>query len=230
VKDQSGPSKLCSPSECQLLIFDLDGTLIDSFVDIRRSLMVSFEAISIAWREELMELVYKGVSLDQFYENALGEKCNENPARFATMLAVYREDYSANSKNSPYPYAEELLRDLRKERPGMSLGIATTKPTSMAKFVLEDCQLASYFDVICGTDNEPHKPNPALLYKVCDNASTPVSRAMMVGDTDRDIGAAQSAPMTSVGICHGGFSREGLLSLAPEHIVEDLQELHKLFV
>lgn len=192
--------------------------------------MVGFEAVDLPWHEELMGLVYKGVGLQVFYEKATGLPIEETPERFAAMVQSYRKDYSDNSENTPYPYAEELLRELRSKRPEMCLAIATTKPTTMAKLVLGHCKLDTFFDQICGTDDLPHKPNPALLHKVCeDNAKTP-AQAIMVGDTDRDIGAAHAAPMTSIGICHGGFSRDQMQILNPTHLVNDLQDLHSLLL
>ncbi|MBL4635419.1 MAG: HAD family hydrolase [Kofleriaceae bacterium] len=220
----------CTPGECELIIFDLDGTLINSFSDIRRSILVGFDAVSLPWREEFMELVFKGVGLQRFYEESQGESIDLQPERFSAMVKAYREDYSSESENCPYPHAEELLRDLRRLRPDTRLAIATTKPSVMAKHVLKSCKLDTYFDTICGTDDLPHKPNPALLHKVCsDNDKTP-AKAIMVGDTDKDIGAAHAAPMTSVGICHGGYSRGDMSALNPSHLVDDLRDLHALLL
>lgn len=192
--------------------------------------MVGFEAIDLPWHEGLMELVFKGVGLQVFYEKALGRPMEESPDRFAAMVQSYRKDYSDNSENTPYPHAADLLRDLRLQRPDMRIAIATTKPTTMAKLVLRHCGLDTYFDQICGTDSLPHKPNPALLHKVCDDNGKTPAQAIMVGDTDKDIGAAHAAPMTSIGICHGGFSRDQLQTLNPSYLVNDLQDLRSLLL
>ncbi len=223
-------ASLSHPQDCKLLIFDLDGTLINSFADIERSLWVAFAAIDLPWLPAYAPLIKQGVSLDVFYEKALEEPATASPERFAVFVQAYRNDYNQNSENNPYEFAHSLLEELRHARPTMRLAIATTKPTKMARWVLEDCGLAPYFDVISGTDDMPHKPDPTLLHHVCALASQEVHHAMMVGDTDRDMGAAQAAPMTSIAICHGGWSRTQLETLNPSFLVDDLRGLHELLI
>lgn len=216
------------PGRCKLLIFDLDGTLIDSFADIRQSLQAAFATLGVELGESVLSLVHRGVGLEVFYEEATGSPVTADPARFEGVVAAYRSHYADNSANRPFEHAEELLLELRAKRPEMRLAVATAKRTVMATRVLAHCELARFFDVVRGTDELPHKPDPALLHEVCRLAGRPVSDAVMVGDTDKDVQAAQAAGVTSVGIAHGGLGRAALESLGPDHVVDDLDDLRRL--
>jgi phosphoglycolate phosphatase len=219
-----------TPGACKLLIFDLDGTLIDSFADIRRSLVAAFERIGVRLDDEVMSLVHKGVGLEIFYEAAVGAASSDaaHRERFELVVAEYRRDYAERSESRPFPHARELLGELRRQRPQLQLALATAKRSDMAEGVLERSGLRPFFDVVRGTDELPHKPDPALLHEVCRRAGVATGDAVMVGDTDRDVRAAQAAPMTSVAIAHGGWTRPELAALSPCYLVDDLHALRAL--
>lgn len=219
-----------TPDACELLIFDLDGTLIDSFADIRQSLLAAFAEIDVALDEEVLVLVRKGVGLELFYERAIGAPANApgHEAAFEEVVRRYRQDYAENSESRPFPAARELLSELRERRPELRLALATAKRSDMAEGVLRRSGLREFFDVVRGTDELPHKPDPALLLEVCRLAQIGPARAMMVGDTDRDILAAQAAPMSSIAIGHGGWALGELAELSPCYLVEDLRALRAL--
>lgn len=212
------------------MIFDLDGTLIDSFADIRQSLVAAFHKIDVELNESVLALITRGVGLEVFYDQALGlsHKDPDHAKSFQCMVETYRNHYAEHSANRPFEHAKELLEELNTRLPDITLAVATAKRSNMAEHVLQDAGLRDFFQVARGTDDLPHKPDPALLLEVSRLANVPPEHAAMVGDTDRDVCAAQAAKMTSIGIAHGGWCRSELETLSPCYVVDDLADLRRL--
>lgn len=215
-----------------LILFDLDGTLVDSFEDIIAGIRVACAAIGVEPVPDLCRLATRGIPLEDFYLAALGvaHDAPAEAARFAAFVDAYRACYLPGCVNTtrPYPGIPEVLEHLRALTPRPLVGVATTKRTETAERVLEGSGLAGLVDVVAGSDGMAHKPDPAVLRRVAELAGVDLRRAVMVGDTDRDVGAARAAGCVVAGVTWGGFSEDEMRALAPDWLVRAPGELIKI--
>lgn len=212
-----------------LILFDLDGTLVDSLSDIRDAARVACETFGLEASPELLALATRGAPLEDFYLLAFGaaHDAKDQNERFARFVDAYRDYYLPRclTRTVAYPGVKDTLGKLRGLTHKPAIGVATTKRTDTARKVLGGTGLADLVDFVSGSDGLPHKPNPAVLAKVAHDAGVELCRAVMVGDTDRDILAARAARCTSVGVTYGGFSADEIAALGPDHIIDSLPEL-----
>jgi HAD superfamily hydrolase (TIGR01509 family) len=203
-----------------LVIFDLDGTLVDSFEDMRAALAAAFAAADIAADESMLGLARRGMPLEDIYEATSGRTPRGDG--FDTFVRVYRETYlpSCTATTRPFPGVVDMLAALRAVPWRPKLGLATTKRTETAVRVLAGTGLSAFFDVVSGSDGIAHKPDPAVLNKVAAEAGVAVERAVMVGDTDRDVGAAHAARAKCIAVTWGGFPRAELERLRPDWLAD----------
>jgi len=215
----------------QLVIFDLDGTLVDSFADIERSIVCALTAIDVEPTPALLTLCRKGVSLEYSFGVATGCEPSEpaSRARLRTFVDTYRDNYFADEfASTAYASVPATLAWLRDTHSHIRLAVATTKRTDMARVVVDRCGLSGLFDLVQGSDGLPKKPDPALLRVVAGELDVPMQAAMMLGDTDKDVLAAKAAGCTAVAVSYGGWTRDEMLTLDPDHLLDDLAELRAL--
>lgn len=175
------------------IIFDLDGTLVDSKNQIRTALnqarrRFNFSELSSQRIEELI-----GLPIDHFLEDLeiSDEETNQLIVEFRTILQLI-----INDGNPLFPGVIEFVSYHRSN--GHSIGIATSKPTFLAESVISNSELNGLIDVIQGTDGFPAKPDPTSILKAMNRLDT--DRAIMIGDRVEDIRAANAAGIVSVGI------------------------------
>jgi phosphoglycolate phosphatase len=217
-----------------LVVFDLDGTLVDSFKDIEAGVRHACAVAEVPPEESLLAMCRRGAPLEDFYAHGVG-RAHDAPgeeARFASFVAAYRAHYLPGcvTTTTPYPGVVDGLRAIKHARSGVILAVATTKRTDTARRVLEGTGLAPLIDLCFGSDGLPPKPNPAVIRRVAESARVEVTRAIMIGDTDRDVRAAQAAPCAAVGVTWGGFAREELAPLAPDYLAATFAEVVAIVV
>lgn len=193
-------------SERYLAIFDLDGTLVDSVAQIGSVLNATRQQLGYPilpqsfYRESLglpLDFLIADLVLNQLDKNQLVETFREN-LRIEISLG----------NNPLFPGVKEVL-DYLVER-GISIAIATSKPTPIALAVVKHSELAAYPIKIQGTDNFPAKPAPDVIRKVLQSFLN--IEALMVGDRIEDILAARAAGINSIGIAASAHSQTDLKS------------------
>jgi phosphoglycolate phosphatase len=205
-----------------LLIFDLDGTLIDSLADIRAGVIAALEAIGLPAADDTLALCRRGVGLERFYAHATAGRAPDGD-ELRRFVGAYRASYQP--RGAPFPGVRDTLAELRRRLPGVPFAVATTKRTDMARRVLAGCELAGAFELIRGSDDLPHKPDPAILRDVAARCAAALDRAIVVGDTDRDVLAARAAGCASVAVTYGGWTRAELSEVAPDHMIDRFDQL-----
>jgi phosphoglycolate phosphatase len=207
----------------RLILLDLDGTLVDSFADIRHGIEIALGSIDVAPTDELMDLCRLGVGLEVFYERALGR----DPYAPAEQphLDRFVNSYRAAYAESPHPTlayegVADTLAALRERHPGVALAVATAKRTDMARAVVDDCGLGDLVDGVFGSEGLPHKPDPAVLQRAAAGVRRELAGAVMIGDTDRDVIAARNAGCLACAVTYGGWTRAELAALAPDHLFD----------
>lgn len=215
-----------------LLIVDLDGTLVDSFDDIAAGLRVAVESLGAAMTPELAAMSRRGIPLEGYYRAATARDpgAASERQRFAAFVATYRQHHADDQASNrattrPYPGVAKTLATLRQRRPGLRIAVGTSKRTDMARDVVTRAGLDDFLDLVQGSDHVAKKPDPALLRLIAETMDIPLARAAMVGDTAADIGAAHAAGCPAIAVTYGGQPRHELEAHQPTHLIDAFSEI-----
>lgn len=181
----------------RVVLFDLDGTLIDTAPDMARALndVLIEDGGSALPYEAIRPHVSKGANglLDLAY-GASRAPAERDPLR-QRFLERYRADLATESRL--FPGMETLLADL--ESAAMRWGVVTNKPGWLAEPLLATLELdARCACLVCGDTLDRRKPDPAPLYFACERLGVSTAEAMYVGDDERDIAAGRAAAMRTI--------------------------------
>lgn len=204
-------------SSARAAIFDLDGTLVDSAADITASknAVLAERGLPLVGVEDVRPWI--GLPPADFFDHlGLGGDASEAVADFRAHLAVYVGTHSVVYEGVP-----EALEALGAA--GWRLGVATNKPTHLARIALDRAGLLGYFPAVHGPDDRPGKPDPALIQECM--ASLGCTDGMMVGDTIVDIQAARAAGVTAVLVTHGVAPGSDLIAAGPDLVVTSFPDL-----
>ena len=186
-----------------LIIFDLDGTLVDSVNQIIQSVNSSRADFGYEQRspDEIFNLI--GLPPAHFFSDLLLQ-----PAEVDKLVMLFRQilDGVEFSYLNVYPGVLELLRFL--EGNNFSLAVATNKPTQNAKRLLEKVGLLQYFTLVQGSDQMLPKPSPEIINKVLNDLNP--FFAVMIGDRTEDIESAKSAGIKAIGVSQTAHNEEDL--------------------
>jgi phosphoglycolate phosphatase len=199
------------------VVFDLDGTLVDSLADIIGSFQYGFARFGLTAPDEAQVRALVGQPLEAMYAAFA-------PADLIPELcAEYRVHYAQNfvTRSRPYPGVPELLATLRGR--GYALAVATTKRTPMARSFVEALGLGALLDHVQGTDGFPHKPAPDVIHRALSALGT--RGVWMVGDTVTDIQAGRAAGLKTYAVTWGTHSAEQLRAAEPDELRPDLDAL-----
>lgn len=211
-------------AEIQFLIFDLDGTLVDSEVDLAESVNA---ARAGAGHDPLPVSViasYVGQGVNVLMQRALGEGAPEAEVEeaVARFLCYYRDHMLDHTV--PYPGVREALDALR----GRTLAVLTNKPVRFSEHLLAGLGLAELFVAIYGGNSFPQKkPDPVGVFKLLEETGAPPRSTMIVGDSDTDILTGQNAGVWTCGVTYG-LGSPTLESVQPDLLLDDLRELPRL--
>ena len=209
------------------IVFDLDGTLIDSAPDLRSALnvMLRQEGRRGLLLEEVTRIVGDGVGV--LVERALGlTGAMPSPEDTVRLTARYVAIYEgmAADQTRPYPGVPETLAQLRSA--GFKLGICTNKPERATRAILSDLDLDRYFAAVAGGDTVPgiRKPDPRHLRAVVAGLGAMPEMAIMVGDSVNDVKSARAAGMPVI-VRAGGYGPVPAVELGADVVIEHFAEL-----
>jgi phosphoglycolate phosphatase len=208
----------------KLLVFDLDGTLVDTLGDLGNSVnyaLVQFGAPALP-RSIIKENIGDGAR--RLVERSLqaakqGETSSQ--AEIDVVLSLFLEHYHLNCIVESHCYAgiPTVFKGLEKYRKA----VLTNKPLKPASRILEALGLSPYFEWIVGGDNVfGTKPNPAALQNLIVSADAKPEQTVMIGDGIQDLQVARLAGTHFLGFLNGLGSRQSLLAEQPEAILEDM--------
>lgn len=210
------------------VVFDLDGTLIDSAPDIAHALNRATEKRGIEpfSLDQVKEMIGGGVP--QLVSRALfarGLGADGLMPLVEDFIGFYRETLTTNTRI--YEGGRELLEQLRSG--GRRLGICTNKNHQLTVEILEQLDLTKYFSSVAGErQGWPRKPDPAPLLEVIAELGASRRDALMVGDSGADVTCARAAKMPVV-VVDFGYSRVEPEALGADAVISRLSELPHVF-
>lgn len=202
------------------LIFDLDGTLVDSFAGIHDALAHTMRHFQIEPHDLATTTRMVGHGLEILLERALG------PMHVAAAVPIYRARYAEviDHTTQALPGADALVRAAAAQ--GLALALASNKPSYFSHRILKKLQWESLFCEVLGPDlvSSP-KPDPAMLLEAVRRLGFAKEEVLYVGDMTVDLDTARAALVPHVLIASGSMSREVLLAAGAPSVFDDLTQL-----
>jgi pyrophosphatase PpaX len=203
------------------LLFDLDGTLLDSIELILSSARYAFAKRGREYPSD--EVWATGIGIPLF---TMFRRYAHDDADCAEFISVYREHQFANHDRlvRSYDQAVETVRELHER--GHEMAIVTSKTEYLALRGLVHVGLARYFDTIVGTEaSTRHKPDPEPVQIALQRLACPPERAIFIGDSIFDLQAGNAAGVASVAAVWGASNRSELETGKPTHWLERISDL-----
>ena len=207
----------------ELLIFDLDGTLIDSKLDLANSVNAARAHLGLDPLNLAVISTCVGFGAPVLIRRALsGEATEPEIARALEFFLDYYHDHALDSTRF-YPGVRESLERLHGG--GKRLAILTNKPVAISRAVLEGLEAVQLFFRVYGGDSfAAKKPDPAGIEKLMNEAAVGRNATMMVGDTVVDVETARNAGVRACGV-RFGFAPEPFDSAQPDLLVDRMEDL-----
>lgn len=209
-------------STYKLIIFDWDGTVMDSVPRIVSSLQSTARAAGLAVPATSAIHDIIGLSLPIALEQLFDcRDANEQES----LITLYRDFYVVKD-TTPSPLfsgAETVFSDL--QAMGLTLAVATGKARPGLERAWQETSTGHYFAASRCAKEVPSKPHPAMLEEILLETSTPAEQALMVGDSIHDLNMAQNAGIHSVGVTYGVHPAARLQSAGPRHLIDDIRHL-----
>lgn len=209
-----------------IVLFDMDGTLMDSAEGITNSVTYALNKMGIQVEDKKELLPFIGPPLVDSFKKYYG--FTEDEADQAVVY--YREYFGAGGllENQVYEGIHKLLEHLKNQ--GKALIVATSKPENYTNIILDHFDLSKYFDVICGASLDASRRTKIAVIKYALESAgiTDTSNAVMIGDRNFDIFGGQEVNMDTIGVLYGYGSLEELTEAGATHIAETVEDLYKL--
>jgi HAD superfamily hydrolase (TIGR01509 family) len=211
----------------QALLFDLDGTLVDSHHEICVALECALLDLGVALPFATVRRMVDGSPLEVVWERVLAERAVD--AVYEHFAQGYRQHYLRDiGHNTPvFPGVVETLNSLRLALPALKFAVVSNKSAQSVQPLLQRLDIHSHFafTVGCGGTNIPPKPAPELLLHAARELGCEPARCAMIGDTAFDIEAGKRANMTTIAISHGMASAHELAHAGADHMIHTFAEL-----
>jgi len=208
----------------QLLIFDWDGTLMDSEARIVACAQAAAQDISIEVPTDASVRNIIGLGLKEAFDVLFPEHDEKTMARFVEQ---YRHHFLHVDETPSALFAGvQHMLDCLQEMDFL-LAIATGKGRPGLNLVLEETQLGSYFQATRTADETFSKPNPEMLYQILNELGIEAQNALMIGDTEYDLQMASNARMPSLAVSYGVHEVERLKRHNPVACVDDIEQMKR---
>ncbi len=209
----------------ELIIFDLDGTLLDTIADLAQSTNHALSALGYPTHDEASYRFMVGNGINKLFERALpeGEKTGENVLKMRALFVPYYDCHNAD-RSRPYPGMTELLEQLQSQH--MLLAVASNKYHAATMKLV-----AHYFPQICFAavygqrEGVTPKPDPAIVAGILRDTGVQPGNALYVGDSAIDMQTALNARVAACGVTWGFRPRSELEQLNPAYIVDRASDI-----
>lgn len=205
------------------VVFDLDGTLVDSYPAIHESLNHTLQAMGLPPLEidSVKQMVGRG--LENLMQQAVG------PERWQEAVPLFRKSYDETHLRGTFllPDVYSTLQELHLHR--VKLAVASNKPAEYTKNILRHLRVDRFIQACAGPrDGIPPKPDPAMMQSLLSLLEVSADRTLYVGDMTLDVQTARNAGVRVALIPTGGQSFEDLLQAHPDYLLHHFSELPAL--
>ncbi len=208
-----------------LIIFDLDGTLIDSKKDIATAVNLTLTDMGVEPLNPQVIYGYVGEGVRQLLKKSVGV---ENRSRCDEALKIFRQHYLDHLLDTTrfHPGIDDVLAHFSNK----PKAIVTNKQTAYTMAILEGLRVVDQFEMVIGSEGTQElKPHPAMILKAVEGFKVDRSKAVMIGDSILDIQAAQAAGIKSCAVGYGMGVRKRLEESRPDFFCEHPEDLKQLF-
>ena len=208
----------------KLLIYDLDGTLIDSRADIANSVNWALQELGFKAlpKEQVSSFVGSGVR--RLMEQVLEKAAPPGNDALERAITLYRKRYAEHllDETKLYLSVPEVLEHFKARKQA----VITNKPEGFSKEILKGLGVDSYFFRLIGGDQEfPKKPDPAPVLEVISHARVRPEETVFIGDSDIDIETGKNAKIQTIAVTYGFGALSEIKHAKPDFIFHDLREL-----
>jgi phosphoglycolate phosphatase len=211
----------------RLIIFDIDGTLLDSKAIILASHAAAFGKHDLAVPSEAAIMALVGLSQRETFLALAGEHGPIDGLIGAYQEAVWAFRAAGQHAETLFPGAAELIADLAK-RDDIRLALATGKGRRGTNLIIEQYDWQGVFGSSHTSDENPSKPDPTMLLRAMEIAGVLASDSVMIGDSPFDMQMAVKAGVKPIGVAWGHQPRDTLLANGAVAVAEDFAELARL--
>lgn len=205
-----------------LIVFDWDGTLMDSTATIVKCIQASARDLGLDVPSHDAASHVIGLGLQEAMEKALP---GLDPKYYPRIVERYRYHYlSQDQELVLFDGVREMLTDLAEK--GYFLAVATGKSRVGLNRALQAMDLASFFDATRCADETFSKPHPAMLHELTRELGQNMERTVMIGDTTHDLQMAVNAGAAGIGVLYGAHPHAQLQSLNPLFVADSTPNLH----
>ncbi len=204
----------------KLVIFDLDGTLLDTIGDLAAACDYMLKRLNLPAHTKDEYRMFVGNGITRLVERSLPESLRD-PGYVANAREIFREYYQAHIdlETLPYPGIPELLDELANR--GVKVAVASNKYDAGTKKLISSFFSSVHFSAVFGQrEGIPPKPDPQVVWDILEIAGTAASEVLYVGDSGVDVTTARNAGIESIGVTWGFRSREELEESGASHIVD----------
>ena len=218
---------IANVAQREVLLFDLDGTLVDSATDLHRAMNMSLNALQLPTVTEKQVRVWVGKGTALFCQSTLQHLTGKvDPAQQQQLLETFLKIYNADPcvETQSFDGILEFLEWGLAQKKTMIC--VTNKPEAPARAIVDHLGMTHYFaDVIGGDRFDERKPHPRQLLHCVEQYAQSKDQVLMIGDSSNDVEAARRAGIDCVVVSYGYNHGENILDCQPQQVVDNLCEL-----
>ncbi len=206
----------------RLIIFDLDGTIVDSSIDITNAINYAIKPLGMkpVQPSDTIKIVGEGITrlIEKLLPEELSEDRAETTKRFIDYYSAHLLDFTR-----AYPHVEEVLKALNDYK----RAVISNKREGLSISILDGLGLLRYFDLILGSDSAgAKKPSPIPVQRVMDCLGARAEETIIVGDSNLDIEAGKAAHIRTIAVTYGYRPRDVLMDA--DFMIDDMVDLIKV--
>lgn len=214
----------------KLVIFDLDGTLLNTIADLAHSTNYALNKLGYPTHEIKKYNFMVGNGIDKLFERALPEreKSKENVLRVRKEFVPYYDIHNADDSR-PYPGIPEVLAYLQSS--GIQIAVASNKYQSATQKLIDHYFPEIHFTAVFGQrEGIKVKPDPTVVFDILETAKVTKNDVLYVGDSGVDMQTAANAGVTACGVTWGFRPRAELEEFNPQYVVDTAEEIKSLIL
>lgn len=209
----------------KLVIFDLDGTLLNTIADLAAATNYALQACGYPTHDTDAYRFFVGNGINKLFERALpeGTRSKENVLKIRSLFVPYYNEHNADLSR-PYLGIENLLETLQKK--GYMLAVASNKyHEATQKLIKQYFPRINFLAILGQRENIPAKPDPQVVYEIMEKAGVERNEIVYIGDSSVDMQTGANAGVTTIGVCWGFRPRTELEAYNPSLIAEQAEDI-----